>query len=98
MVSGSVRTSGTPTKKVPENSSSEIRNTKIALAISPGAAKGSDTVMNARSGEAPRLRAASTCSSPMAANDAEAIHTANTRPWMACTSITPQMVPVSPKP
>jgi hypothetical protein len=52
-------TSGTPTKKVPVNSSSDSRKTKMALAMSPGAASGSVIVRKHVQGDAPRLRAAS---------------------------------------
>ena len=54
--------SGTPTKNVPVNSSSEIRNTKMALARMPGSASGRVTVRNASKADAPRLRAASSSS------------------------------------
>src|SRR2546429_286575 len=83
MTSGSVVTSGTPTKNVPVNSSSDSRNTKIALAISPGAASGRVTVRKQVHGEAPRVRAASSSEASTAANAAEAIHTASTRPGKA---------------
>src|SRR4026209_213460 len=56
--SGRVITSGTPTKKVPVNSSSDSRNTKIALAMMPGAASGKATAKKVQPGEAPMLRAA----------------------------------------
>ena len=39
--------SGTPTKKVPVNSSREMRKTKMALARIPGRASGRVTVRNA---------------------------------------------------
>ena len=88
--------SGTPTKKVPVNSSREMRNTKIALARIPGRARGRVTVRNAWKAVAPMLRAASSSSRSTAANAAVAIQTANTRPWMVCTSMTPAWVPFSP--
>ena len=89
-------TSGTPTKYVPVNSSSDSRNTKIALAISPGAASGSVTVRKHVHGDAPMLRAASSSDASTDANAADAIHTASTRPCAACTSTTPMIVPLRP--
>src|SRR5580704_10453961 len=97
MINGKVVTSGTPTKYVPVNSSSDSRKTKIAAAISPGAANGKVTVNAVRKAEAPRLRAANSSSSSTAANAAVAIHTAMTRPCAACTSTTPAIVPLSPE-
>ncbi len=41
------------------------------------------------------LRAASSSEASTAANAADAIHTASTRPWAACTSTTPVTVPFS---
>ena len=70
-----METFGTPTKKVPVNSSSNSRNTKIALAMMPGAASGSVTVKKVRAGEAPILRAASSRSRSTAAKAADVIHT-----------------------
>ena len=64
--------SGTPTKNVPVNSSSEIRNTKMALARMPGSASGRVTVRNASKADAPRLRAASSSSRSIAAKAAVA--------------------------
>ena len=90
-------TSGTPTKNVPVNSSSDSRNTKIALAMMPGAASGRLTVRKVRSAEPPRLRAASSRSRSTAANAAAVIQTANTSPCTVCTRITPSMVPFSLK-
>src|SRR3954464_9574286 len=94
--SGSVVTSGTPTKYVPVNSSSDSRNTKMALAISPGAASGSVTVTKQVHGEAPMLRDASSSDTSIAENAAEAIHTASTSPCAACTSTTPSTVQFNP--
>src|SRR5678815_1114866 len=74
--SGSVVTSGTPTKYVPVNSSSDSRNTKIALAIRPGAASGSVIVRKHVHADAPMLRAASSSEPSIDANAADAIHTA----------------------
>src|SRR5215471_8888875 len=94
--SGSVVTSGTPTKYVPVNSSSDSRNTKIALAIKPGAASGSVTVRQQVHADAPMLREASSSETSTEANAADAIHTASTSPCDACTSTTPMIVPLSP--
>src|SRR6478735_11908690 len=93
---GSVVTSGTPTKYVPVNSSSDSRNTKIALAIRPGAAIGSVTVRKQVQAEAPRLRAASSSETSTEANAADASQTAKTNPSEACTSTTPRIVPLRP--
>jgi len=51
MSSGSVVTSGTPTKQVPVNSSRDSRKTKIALARIPGVASGRVTVRKVRGAE-----------------------------------------------
>src|SRR5947207_15678342 len=94
--SGNVVTSGTPTKYVPVNSSSDSRNTKIALAMRPGAANGNVTVRKQVQGDAPMLRAASSSDTSTEANAADAIHTASTNPCAAWTSTTPRIVPLRP--
>jgi hypothetical protein len=53
-VIGKVVTKGNPTKKVPVNSNIDCKNTKTALAINPGAARGSVTFRNALPLEAPK--------------------------------------------
>src|SRR6516165_8977262 len=96
MASGRVVTSGTQTKYVPVNSSSDSRKTKIALAVTPGIASGRVTVSTVRRAEAPMLRAASSSSGSIAANAAAAIHTAITNPWTACTRDDAGNRPVEP--
>ncbi len=68
-------TCGTPTKKVPVNSSSDSRKTKMPLAMMPGAASGSVTEKKVFSGDAPILRAASSRSRSTAPKAAAAIQT-----------------------
>lgn len=93
---GRVVTKGMPIKKVPVNSSMEVRNTKTALAISPGVEIGIVTLRNAFNLEAPTLRAASSNSGGIELKVLAVIQTAKTKPTTRCTKITPDTVPVKP--
>jgi hypothetical protein len=79
-VMGRVFTKGSPTKKVPVNSSRDVMNTNTALASKPGAARGRVILKKALVLLAPTLLAASSRCGGIDLNVAFVIHTPNTRP------------------